>query len=278
MAEQGTRLESEDDVRRVLQTLRAAASGRMPATNALAAAEDAPPLFRPTIRPPIAILTVCDDGTDDGELIRIRTDRFVIGRTEGDLIVPNDAQISSRHAELRQFLVKDKYCWSLVDLQSTNGTYVRVGQAVLEHGQEFFIGRTQFRFESQPAAESAAPKPPITSERGTRFRPLAVTGGQMSAGRPATLVELNSAGEGSRFCLESPETWVGKDASLCQIVMARDLLVNARHARIRYQDDGQWLLENNRSVNGIWLRIEQISFQGTCRFMLGEQRFVIRAR
>ena len=60
-------------------------------------------------------------------------------------------------------------------------------------------------------------------------------------------------------------------------VVGSDPLVSARHARVRRQDDGRWVLENNKSVNGVWLRVEQISFKGTCRFMLGEQRFVIHA-
>jgi hypothetical protein len=55
--------------------------------------------FRPTSRPPVPVLTVCDDGKLEGESIRIRDARFVIGRTEGDLRIPIDARISSRHAK-----------------------------------------------------------------------------------------------------------------------------------------------------------------------------------
>ena len=42
-------------------------------------------IFRPTVRSPVAVLTVFDDGKLDGEVIRLRSPRFVIGRTEGDL-------------------------------------------------------------------------------------------------------------------------------------------------------------------------------------------------
>jgi len=272
MADQGTRLETEDDVRRALEMHRPAARGRLPAAAAPAAADDCPSLFRPTLRPPTPILTICDDGSEDGESIRIRKDCFTIGRTEGDLIIPNDAQISGRHAELRQTFAKEKYRWSLVDLKSTNGTYVRVGQAVLEHGQEFLIGCTRFRFENRPAADPAPPKPTGASEQSTRFWQSPA-----SDGRCAAIVELTNAGEGARFLLDGPENWVGKDASRCQIVLSKDSLVSARHARLRRQDDGRWVVENNKSVNGVWLRVEQISFKGTCRFMLGEQKFTISA-
>src|SRR4051812_49367698 len=56
--------------------------------------------FRPVVRPVMAMLTVCDDGKNDGEVIRIRRHRFVIGRTEGDLCIPIDGRISARHVEI----------------------------------------------------------------------------------------------------------------------------------------------------------------------------------
>ena len=271
MANQGTRLETDDDVQRVLQAQRPAVRGRLPAAGAAAAADDCPQLFRPTLRPPTPILLVCDDGSEEGEAIRVRKDRFVIGRTEGDLTIPNDTQISGRHAELRQTLVKEKHRWSLIDLQSTNGTYVRVSEAVLQHGQEFLIGRTRFRFENEPAANSVPPGPTGAAAQSTRFwqAPAAI-------GHSAAIVELTSAGAGKRFLLDSPEKWLGRDAACCQIVISEDAVVSARHARIRREDDGRWMLENNKSVNGVWLRVEQISFKGTCCFMLGEQRFTIQ--
>src|SRR5262249_21230225 len=40
--------------------------------------------YRPTLRPPTMLLTVLDDGKGDGEVLRLRAERFVIGRSEGD--------------------------------------------------------------------------------------------------------------------------------------------------------------------------------------------------
>ena len=254
-----------------MQLHRPAARGRLPAGQAAAAAaDDCPPLFRPLLRPPTPVLTVCDDGAETGESIRIRRERFVIGRTEGDLILPHDTQISGRHAELRQSLVKEKHRWSLIDLKSTNGTFVRVGQAILEHGQEFLVGRVRFRFENQPAVAPPA-NPASDPVQSTRFWQA-----PSAAGGSAAVVEMTSAGKGRAFLLDSPENWLGKDAAFCQVVISEDALVSARHARIRRQEDGRWMLENNKSVNGVWLRVEQISFKGTCRFMLGEQKFTIQ--
>jgi hypothetical protein len=217
---------------------------------------------------PTPILTVYDDGSEDGESIRIRKEQFVIGRAEGDLVIPHDSQMSSRHAELRQTVVRDKLRWTLVDLKSTNGTYVRIGHAVLEHGQEFILGRSRFRFENPPA-ERSQPKP--AGRQSTRPWQNPAT----NHAAPA-VVELTADGSGPRVLLARPEIWLGKDAGYCQLAISADPFVSARHARIRRDEEGRWILENNKSVNGVWLRIEQIAFKGTCRFLLGEQQFMVR--
>ena len=36
------------------------------------------------------------------------------------------------------------------------------------------------------------------------------------------------------------------------------------------------MIENNKSLNGLWLRIERLALTGTCRFLLGEQQFIFR--
>ncbi len=72
--------------------------------------------FRPVVRSPSAKLTICDDGESTGELIRLRSERFIIGRTEGDLQLPNDEQVSSRHVSLTQQVVGNKTRWVVTDL------------------------------------------------------------------------------------------------------------------------------------------------------------------
>ena len=73
----GTILESDDEIRQAQQQLRSE-------NKSLATTKPARP-FRPTNRPPIALLTICDDGRSHGETVRIRDDQFIVGRTEGDL-------------------------------------------------------------------------------------------------------------------------------------------------------------------------------------------------
>jgi hypothetical protein len=102
----GTMIETDEEVRQANSGLKGQAElGRLPAAPSPAAERPhnngpSASLFRPTARPHVAMLTVCDDGKLDGEVIRIRDHQFVIGRTEGDLKIPIDGRISSRNVEI----------------------------------------------------------------------------------------------------------------------------------------------------------------------------------
>jgi len=89
----------------------------MPATAPAVAARSASP-FQPTVRPPIAFLTVFDDGKTEAEVIRIRENRFVIGRTEGELRIPIDGRISGRHVEITHQVVGGLHRLVVTDLHA----------------------------------------------------------------------------------------------------------------------------------------------------------------
>ena len=130
-----TRLESDEEIRQALQAHRSrptaqaktASPDKQAQTPPAASAEVEAQPERPVERPPIAMLCVLDDGKLDGEWLRLRADRTVIGRTDGDVRIPHDGLISGRHAEIVRQRVPNGYRWLLADLQSTNGTFVRIG-------------------------------------------------------------------------------------------------------------------------------------------------------
>ncbi len=282
---EATYLESNEEIREAIRARAAALAGRaVPiAPVAPAAAAALPPVLgqepmaaddgdaqfeRPGERPPMALLCVCDDGQTEGEWLRLRGDRFVLGRTEGDLRIVHDGQISGRHAEIVRLKTPAGYRWLLADLQSTNGTYVRVGRALLANGAEFLVGRGHFRFELPAVAANLAAQPPA----GT----LAWGGGVAVQALMPTLVQVTAGGAGQRWPLTSPEYWIGRDASACAIALAGDLLANSRHARILRDPKGDWHIENNKSLNGLWLRSDKMPLTNNCQFRCGEQRFLFR--
>src|SRR5437016_2749438 len=96
---QATVLESVEELRaqiRASSAIKSVESASIPTADQI---QDTQP-YRPTLRPSMALLCVLDDGDDSGEMLRIRASSFVIGRVEGNLIIPHDSGISSRHAEI----------------------------------------------------------------------------------------------------------------------------------------------------------------------------------
>lgn len=210
-----------------------------------AGSREASPAFRPVLRPPMAILCVCDDGGDSGETVRIRVPSFVIGRSAGEMVIPHDGGMSARHAEIARRLADGRYGWALRDLGSTNGTFVRTARASLEDGQELLIGGVRFRFELPDG--SAAPR----------------------------LVEIESRGPGPSHAIAAPETWIGRDPARCSIVVDRPW-VGPRQAAIRARRRGRWMIEKADAGDGVWLRIDEIDLGRGGQFQCGEQRFLFR--
>ena len=89
---------------------------------------DAVVRFRPHQRPPMAIIELLDDAGDRGEEFRVRADSVTIGRTNANIVVPHDSQISGNHVKVSRRLVNSEYHWFLTDLTSTNGTFLRVAR------------------------------------------------------------------------------------------------------------------------------------------------------
>jgi pSer/pThr/pTyr-binding forkhead associated (FHA) protein len=252
-----TRLESVEDIRQ--------------ATAAEAGAQETV-TFRPVRRPPLALLGILDDGREDGEWVRLRGDRLVIGRNEGDVVIPHDGMMSARHAELKREMTSSGAHWVLTDLQSTNGTFVRVNRTVLKHGQELILGGSRYRFDF-PAAVQSAPAPAPSEQPPTTQGWQAVSATDLL---PSLVEVLPGGGAGQRFFLNQQDHYLGRSAAYASVVVERDLLLSPRHARIRRDSRNRWLLENAGSRNGIWLRISHLTLDASCQFQLGEQRFLFK--
>jgi hypothetical protein len=84
----------------------------------------------------------------DGQQKRVDKRRVVLGRSRECDIQVEDANVSRRHAELRQ----EGATYWIVDLDSTNGIEVngrRVKRAKLEPGDSFTVGATEVTFSTE---------------------------------------------------------------------------------------------------------------------------------
>ncbi len=95
---------------------------------------------------------VIRSGGFEGMSYELRSEETLIGRNPTTDITLLDEGISREHALI--LFDRDAGCYSIEDLQSTNGTLVngkRVRSAKLSHGDEVRVGFTdfQFLFESQ---------------------------------------------------------------------------------------------------------------------------------
>ncbi len=285
----GTLIETEDDVRQAMLAgmkgpaawpASGPAAPPRPASVPVPTAEPPPQavaarsanMFRPTARPPVPMLIVFDDGRMEGEVIRIREPRFLIGRTEGDLRFPLDGRMSGRHVEVTYQYVGGLHRWVVTDLQSTHGMFVRVSKTVLADKAEILVGDGRYRFDApQPGpaatAELPADEPNRGATRGWDDGP--------SPFRPPALTELLGNEIGNRTMLVKNEYWIGSDAT-CPICRPDDPFCEPRHVRLYRKPQGTWHAEHNRTLNGLWLRMSQIAVDGMVHFQIGEQRFQIK--
>lgn len=199
--------------------------------------------FHPTRRPPLALLCVLDDGADDGEWNRIRQDRFVIGRSEGDLKIGHDALMAPRHAEIVRHLENGKWQWHLTDLRSETGTFVAVAERPLKSGSEMWLGRHRYRFE------------------------------QSSTSQLPTIADIEQPQK--RYVLDPPSVVFGRQPATGGIARPDDPCLN--RDQVRFELTGEhWKVTNLNSKNGLWVRVDRVRFPVSCRFQLGEQRFLVR--
>jgi pSer/pThr/pTyr-binding forkhead associated (FHA) protein len=277
-----TVLESVEEVRsqiRRLQTVKEAVPGFLSGSAPGAAVQPQPQtqpdadtqVFRPLHRPPVALLVVLDDGDDSGETVRIRRDRFVIGRVEGDLVIPHDDAISGKHAEITRRLENGQLNWYLKDLNSSNGTFVRVARTLLGPQQEILLGSRRYRLESATPAGASETNAPSNATRKWQIDSSA----EIAAISAAALVEIGLPGAGTRLALSGTEHWIGRDPRQCSLFID-DRMLSPRHARLYRDSRGRWHIENAQSLNGLWFRISELHLERGGLFQCGEQRFMIK--
>jgi pSer/pThr/pTyr-binding forkhead associated (FHA) protein len=219
----------------------------------------------------MAILELLDDGSDRGEEFRVRTDAVTIGRVSADILIPHDTQISGCHVRLSRQPVNGEFHWVLEDLASTNGTFLRVAKAVLQPSTPFIIG--SHRYVYRPAAAAAAVERTPTAPVGTRGW-QAPSAEEIQRQWPA-LVRIIADGTEQVFPFQTADVAIGSDPAVTNITITDDPTVNGLHGHIRTTEKGR-VIEDNKSLNGLWIAISERRLNSTATFQIGEQRIRFR--
>lgn len=220
--------------------------------------------FRPCLRPPVPVLTILDDGSmEQGEEVRLRRERFSIGRTSGDVQIPNDTSISGAHAEIRRTPWKGGFQWHLHDLDSVNGTFVRCVRAVLHENAILILGTRRFRLRNPLKPGSMPLMTRDTNLLDGRHIPDAVW---------PVLAEASAKPGAVEFSLRSDKLVIGRAGGGADIELDDPLLAN-RHAELKRMRDGTWMIVAETTRNGIWVSISAVGLTPWSFFRCGEQRF-----
>ncbi len=171
------------------------------------------------------------------------------GRTQGEVLFPDDATVSPRHC---RFVTRDEGVF-VEDLGSVNGTFLRLRQPrALAPGDEFRVGRQLVRLEPLP-------RPPP----GDGARPW----GSADPGYRARLTQLlEGGGAGEVFPLRLGENQLGREVG--HVTFPSDRYVSARHARLDVSEHGV-LLTDVGSSNGTFVKAS-----GQTRLVSGDQVLV----
>jgi pSer/pThr/pTyr-binding forkhead associated (FHA) protein len=98
-------------------------------------------LFGTPLPPAWGKVVLVGRGGVRGDQFGLRGPKVVFGREAGDVLFPNDPFVSRQHARLRLELQGAAMAVFLEDLNSANGTYIRIrGSAELHHKDTFRIG------------------------------------------------------------------------------------------------------------------------------------------
>ncbi len=206
------------------------------------------------------LVMLAQDGTTR-RVIQLSGETIDLGKTEGDIILPEDVYLSPRHARF-----SGRGLRTLMDLGSLNGIYLRIrGMAVLTDGDFFLVGLQLLKFELE-LAEMA------------NLAPIRVAGcslfGSSTSPRYARLSERTIDGAPrSVFVVGRDETILGREVG--DIVFSGDPFMSRRHAALtRDPTDGTFTLRDLGSSNGTFLRVRgKVDLEAGDHLRIGQHLF-----
>ena len=199
------------------------------------------------------LVAILKDGSD-GRVFPLVGDQIDIGRSEGDLVLPDDPYLSPRHARLQ----RRGDGWFLRDLDSVNGIFARIREPVaLSDGDMILLGQQVLKFETLSDGET--PLGPASQQGVLIF-------GTPEVPRVARLLQYTTEGVGRDVHnLYRDETVLGRENG--DIVFTDDPFLSRRHAAIAMdRATRRFVLRDVGSSNGTAIR-----FRGERKLGNGDQ-------
>jgi pSer/pThr/pTyr-binding forkhead associated (FHA) protein len=215
-----------------------------------------------------------------------------IGRSEGQVVIPEDRYLSPRHARIARRVSASSSGgeaeFFLRDLGSTNGVFMRLGnqgslggslgsrespgassrdEVPLQDQDLFLVGQQVLRFEVVKDAEDGLG--PATQHGTLLF-------GTPPAPRLARLCQRTVEGvTRDVFHVRKLETVIGRESG--DIVFTDDPFLSRRHAIVRVdREKKQYSLADLGSSNGTFVQVRgEVSIKSGDQFRIGQQLFRI---
>lgn len=196
---------------------------------------------RGPVAPAARLIVIAQDGTP-GREYPIEAGRLEIGRTQGDIQLPEDPYVCPAHARIT---FQDSR-FELEDLSSVNGIFIRLTQSSpLTDGDLLLAGLQVLRFEVVAPEHQNFGQ---AAERGTRVF------GSPAVHRQARLVQLTVEGmERDIVYLHRGQTTIGRETG--DIVFTDDPFMSRQHAMLTQTAPGEFSVSDLNSSNGTFLAI-----------------------
>jgi pSer/pThr/pTyr-binding forkhead associated (FHA) protein/ribosomal protein L40E len=174
----------------------------------------------------------------DGMSYHLNSTEHTAGRTQGEIVFPDDPWLSPSHANF--VYVDDKIV--VRDQNSLNGIYVAIRQPVaINPGAVFMAGEQLFR------VESVAPVEQVPEDDGTYF-----FSSPFSVGSFRVVQILEGGGDGMIVNPQSDTITIGRED--CDMNFPADPFISGKHAQIEANGNSLVLMDLN-SKNGTFIKI-----------------------
>lgn len=208
-----------------------------------------------------AVLIFMSDQSEK-ELIKLRKDATIIGRSKGDILI-NDSEISSTHCQIQEI---DGY-YNIFDMNSTNGTFVnnhKVVKARLKPGDIITVGNTSMRFalkdEEQVKHVSTVFKLAQSSDMSESNSLIKTMIENEINSHEDTGIILNVKypnGKEEEIFLDQKTVYIGRASSFG--MFDKDPEISRRHLLIKLSNSGEIFVEDQGSTNGSFINGKKMS-------------------